>query len=125
MFTRWNVVNSTLKLLKINNISFKISAGEKVGIVGRIGSGKTSIEKLILRLILCHLLFEDFDGVIYFLLKFYFNCLQRNKMQEGCENLKSFLIDDRFNKKLKTINVIKSFITNPFSIIYIMSDDNY
>ncbi len=34
----------------LNNISFKISAGEKVGIVGRIGSGKTSIEKLILAL---------------------------------------------------------------------------
>jgi ATP-binding cassette subfamily C protein LapB len=34
----------------LSNISFKITAGEKVGIIGRIGSGKTTIEKLILGL---------------------------------------------------------------------------
>lgn len=34
----------------LHNISFKIKAGEKVGIVGRIGSGKSTIEKLILKL---------------------------------------------------------------------------
>lgn len=34
----------------LDNVSFKISAGEKVGIIGRIGSGKTTIEKLILGL---------------------------------------------------------------------------
>lgn len=34
----------------LKNISFKIEAGEKVGIVGRIGSGKTTIEKMILGL---------------------------------------------------------------------------
>lgn len=34
----------------LNNISFKVSAGEKIGIIGRIGSGKTTIEKLILAL---------------------------------------------------------------------------
>lgn len=34
----------------LNNISFKINAGEKIGIIGRIGSGKTTIEKLILSL---------------------------------------------------------------------------
>jgi ATP-binding cassette subfamily C protein LapB len=34
----------------LNNISFKINSGEKIGIIGRIGSGKTTIEKLILGL---------------------------------------------------------------------------
>ncbi len=37
-------------VLVLNNISFKISRGEKVGIIGRMGSGKSTIEKLILRL---------------------------------------------------------------------------
>ncbi len=32
----------------LNGISFKIKAGEKVGVIGRIGSGKSTIEKLIL-----------------------------------------------------------------------------
>lgn len=32
----------------LNNVSFTISAGEKVGIIGRIGSGKSTIQKLIL-----------------------------------------------------------------------------
>lgn len=34
----------------LNEVSFSISAGEKVGIIGRIGSGKTTVEKLILGL---------------------------------------------------------------------------
>lgn len=34
----------------LNNISFKIASGEKVGIIGRIGSGKTTIEKILLGL---------------------------------------------------------------------------
>lgn len=34
----------------LNDISFHVSSGEKVGIIGRIGSGKTTIEKLILGL---------------------------------------------------------------------------
>lgn len=34
----------------LENVSFKIEAGEKVGILGRNGSGKTTIEKLILGL---------------------------------------------------------------------------
>jgi ATP-binding cassette subfamily C protein LapB len=34
----------------LDNVSFKISAGEKVGILGKVGSGKTTIEKLILGL---------------------------------------------------------------------------
>lgn len=32
----------------LNNVSFKIAPGEKVGIIGRIGSGKSTVEKLIL-----------------------------------------------------------------------------
>jgi len=34
----------------LNNVSFKLAPGEKVGIIGRIGSGKTTLEKLILGL---------------------------------------------------------------------------
>lgn len=34
----------------LNGVTFRIQAGEKVGIIGRIGSGKTTIEKLILGL---------------------------------------------------------------------------
>jgi ATP-binding cassette subfamily C protein LapB len=37
----------------LSNVSFTISEGEKVGIIGRIGSGKTTIEKLILNLYQC------------------------------------------------------------------------
>ena len=34
----------------LQNVSFHIKAGERVGIIGRIGSGKTTLEKLILSL---------------------------------------------------------------------------
>jgi len=34
----------------LDNISFKIKAGERVGFIGRIGSGKSSIEKLMMNL---------------------------------------------------------------------------
>jgi ATP-binding cassette subfamily C protein LapB len=40
--------NQSLKALK--NISFKLKAGEKIALIGRMGSGKTTIEKLILGL---------------------------------------------------------------------------
>ncbi len=40
--------NQTIKVL--NNISLKVSAGEKVGIIGPVGSGKTTLGKLILGL---------------------------------------------------------------------------
>ncbi|WP_373973946.1 type I secretion system permease/ATPase [Chitinibacter sp. SCUT-21] len=36
--------------IALNNVSFKLRAGEKLGIIGRVGSGKTTIEKLILGL---------------------------------------------------------------------------
>lgn len=38
------------KLPALRDVSFKLRAGEKVGIIGRIGSGKTTIEKLVLAL---------------------------------------------------------------------------
>lgn len=34
----------------LDNVSFKINAGERVGIIGRIGSGKSTIEKLMMGL---------------------------------------------------------------------------
>lgn len=40
------------------NVSFKLKAGERVGIVGRIGSGKTTIERLVLGL------FSPNDGAV-------------------------------------------------------------
>ncbi|RLA79175.1 MAG: type I secretion system permease/ATPase [Epsilonproteobacteria bacterium] len=40
--------NSEVSVL--DNVSFSIKSGEKVGVIGRIGSGKSTIEKLILRL---------------------------------------------------------------------------
>ena len=40
--------NSSLAAL--DNISFRVQPGEKVGIIGRIGSGKTTLEKLVLKL---------------------------------------------------------------------------
>lgn len=38
------------KTAALNDVSFKIEAGEKVGIIGRIGSGKSTIERLLLGL---------------------------------------------------------------------------
>lgn len=37
-------------VLALNDVSFSINSGEKVAIIGRIGSGKSTIEKLILSL---------------------------------------------------------------------------
>jgi ATP-binding cassette subfamily C protein LapB len=42
----------------LEGVSFRIQPGERVGIVGRIGSGKTTIERLILGL------FEPTDGAV-------------------------------------------------------------
>jgi len=44
--------------LALNKVSFVINAGEHVGIIGRIGSGKSTIEKLILKL------YEPDEGAI-------------------------------------------------------------
>ncbi len=38
------------QLPALSNLSFRIKAGERVGIIGRVGSGKTTLEKLILGL---------------------------------------------------------------------------
>jgi ATP-binding cassette subfamily C protein LapB len=38
------------KVPALNGVSFAIHAGERVGLIGRIGSGKTTIEKLVLGL---------------------------------------------------------------------------
>jgi ATP-binding cassette subfamily C protein LapB len=46
------------KLPALSNISFKIHHGEKVGIIGKVGSGKSTIEKLIVGL------YEPTDGKI-------------------------------------------------------------
>lgn len=48
--------NQSIKALE--NISFKIKAGERVGFIGRIGSGKSTIEKLMMGL------YEAQDGSI-------------------------------------------------------------
>jgi len=48
--------NQTVKTL--NNISLKVKAGEKVGIIGPIGSGKTTLGKLLLGL------FEPLSGMV-------------------------------------------------------------
>lgn len=48
--------NAEVKVL--DNVSFKINRGEKVGFIGRIGSGKTTIQKLLLRL------YEPTEGTI-------------------------------------------------------------
>ena len=43
----------------LDNVSFSISAGEKVGIIGRIGSGKSTIARLMMNL------YEPDEGTIY------------------------------------------------------------
>lgn len=42
----------------LNNLSFKVAAGERVGIIGRIGSGKSTLEKLVLGL------YQPTDGAV-------------------------------------------------------------
>ena len=37
------------EILSLHNVSFKIEAGQKVGVLGRIGSGKSTIGKLLMR----------------------------------------------------------------------------
>ncbi len=38
------------KLAALNDISFRVAPGERVGLIGRVGSGKSTVEKLILGL---------------------------------------------------------------------------
>ncbi len=38
------------KMQALDNVSFHIGAGERVGVIGRVGSGKTTLEKLVLGL---------------------------------------------------------------------------
>jgi ATP-binding cassette subfamily C protein LapB len=44
----------------LRKVSFKLAAGEKVGIIGRIGSGKTTLEKLMLGL------YQPTEGAVLF-----------------------------------------------------------
>jgi ATP-binding cassette, subfamily C, bacterial LapB len=44
--------------LALDGVSFKINPGERVGIVGRIGSGKTTMERLVMNL------YEPEDGAV-------------------------------------------------------------
>ena len=49
-FDRVNFNYPGTEYLALNNISLHIEAGEKVGIIGRIGSGKSTLERLMLGL---------------------------------------------------------------------------
>ncbi|MDE1463593.1 type I secretion system permease/ATPase [Spartinivicinus poritis] len=49
-FDRVSFAYPNQQIRALNSVSFKIKTGEKVAIIGRIGSGKTTIEKLILGL---------------------------------------------------------------------------
>ncbi len=46
------------KVQALDDVSFRITAGERVGVIGRVGSGKTTIEKLVLGF------FEPDDGSV-------------------------------------------------------------
>ena len=47
----------------VENISFKIGKGERIGLVGRVGSGKTTIGKLITKLFLPQTGSISIDGI--------------------------------------------------------------
>lgn len=55
---------------------------------------------------------ENFENALFFIMRFYFNCITQSKIKDGCENFKNFLIDERVTKKLKNFNV--NFILNSF-----------
>ena len=47
----------------VENISFKIGKGERIGLVGRVGSGKTTVGKLITKLFLPQTGSISIDGI--------------------------------------------------------------
>jgi len=48
-FSKVNFCYPASPMAALNQISFKINPGEQVGIIGRTGSGKTTLEKLIMK----------------------------------------------------------------------------
>lgn len=62
-YSKINLKYSSRKELVLKNISFKIIPKEKVGIAGRTGSGKSSLFKLLLRIIDPSNGFINIDGV--------------------------------------------------------------
>lgn len=57
-FKRVSFAYPDAKTAALTDVSFDISAGEKVGIIGRIGSGKSTIERLLLGL------YDPTDGAV-------------------------------------------------------------
>ncbi len=59
-FDRVSFKYDTRKVLALNNVSFKVSQGQKVLLLGNTGSGKTTITKLLVKFYKCQ------SGNIYF-----------------------------------------------------------
>jgi len=57
-FSEVNFAYPGQSIAALSNVSFRIKPGEKVAIIGRIGSGKTTIEKLVLGL------YEPTEGAV-------------------------------------------------------------
>ena len=48
-FNNVKLIYKETKIVAINNLSFKIENGQSLGIIGSVGSGKSTIAELILR----------------------------------------------------------------------------